>query len=155
VVATPAPPSIAPKAAWPPAKTGNPFSGGSTASGQATGVAPARETAPRTLEPKPAAFVTAPAEPARPAAHSQPTETHSSAPILSSPEPSGSGAQKWILIAAAIVLAAVGGYFISTKMHSESTAAPATTTAPTQPTATQPATTTQSAPAQDITLGGA
>ena len=150
VVATPSPPSITPKAAWPPSKTGNPFTGGSAASGQATGVAPARESAPRTLEPKPAAFVPAHAEPARPSAYSQPAETHSSSPILSTPEPSGSGPQKWILIAAAILLAAAGGYFASTKMHSGSTAA----TAPPQPAAAQPAPATQSTPAQDITLGG-
>jgi TonB family protein len=152
VVATPAPPSLTPKAAWPPSKTGNPFSGGSAASGQATGVAPARETAPRALEPKPAAFVPATSEPSRPVAHSHPADTYSSAPILSTPEPSGSGAQKWILIAAAIVLAAVGGYFVSTKMHPGSTAVPVATT-PTQPAAAQPAP-EQSAPAQDITLGG-
>ena len=153
MLATPAPPAITPKATWPPAKTGNPFSGSSTASGQATGVAPAREIAPRSLEPKPATFVPAASEPASPVAHSQPTEIYSSAPILSTPESSGSGAQKWVLIAAAILLAAVGGYFVSTKMHPGSTATPAVTATPAQPAAgqTSPA---QSAPAQDITLGG-
>jgi len=156
VVTTPTAPAITPKAAWPPSKTGNPFTSGGATSGHATGVAPAREVAPRTLEPKPAAFVPPPVEPARPTAYSQPAETHTSAPILSTPEPSGSGAQKWILIAAAIVLAAVGGYFVSTKIHSGSTPTPAastTTTAPAQPSAAKP-TPEQSAPAQDITLGG-
>ena len=116
--------------------------------GQATGVAPAREVAPRhheTLEPKPAGFAPAVSEPARPSAHAH-ADTHSSAPILSTPEPSGSGAQKWILIAAAFLLAAAGGYFVSTKMHSGSA-----TTVSNTPVQTAPA---QTAPAQDITLGG-
>ena len=152
-VATPAPPSLTPKAAWPPSKTGNPFTGGSAASGQATGVAPARESVPHTLEPKPAAFTPPPTEPARPVAYSHPAETHSSSPVLSTPEPSGSGVQKWIFIAAAILLAAAGGYFASTKMHSGSTAAPTAAATQAQPAAAQP-TPAQSAPAQDITLGG-
>ena len=152
VVAAPAPQAITPKAAWPPAKTGNPFAGSSTASGQATGVAPAREAAPRSLEPKPAAFVSPVSEHARPAAHAHSAETHSSTPILSTPEPSGSGAQKWILIAAAILLAAAGGYFASTKLHPGSTTDPAAATTPAQPAAAQPAP-PQSAPAED-TLSG-
>jgi TonB family protein len=150
--ATPAP-AITPKVAWPPTKTGNPFLGGAS-SGQATGVAPAREVSSPRLEPKPVAFAPVASEPAQPPAHAYSAGTHSSSPILSTPEASGSGAQKWILIAAAIVLAAVGGYFVSTKLHSGSTTAStptpaaATTTAPLQ---TAPA---QSVPAQDITLGG-
>jgi len=152
VVAAPAPQAITPKTAWPPAKTGNPFAGSSTASGQATGVAPAREAAPRSLEPKPAAFVSPVSEHARPAAHAHSAETHSSTPILSTPEPSGSGAQKWILIAAAILLAAAGGYFASTKLHPGSTTDPAAATTPAQPAAAQPAP-PQSAPAED-TLSG-
>ncbi len=147
VTATPAPKSITPKAAWPPAGN-NPFPGTNPSMGQATGVAPAREVAPRhheTLEPKPAGFAPAVSEPARPSAHAY-ADTHSSAPILSTPEPSGSGAQKWILIAAALLLAAAGGYFVSTKMHSGSA-----TTVSNTPVQTAPA---QTAPAQDITLGG-
>jgi TonB family protein len=148
VVAAPAPKAITPKAAWPPTASSNPFPGTNPSMGQATGVAPAREVAPRhheTLEPKPAAFTPAVSEPARPSAHAY-ADTHSSAPILSTPGPSGSGAQKWILVASALLLAAAGGYFVSTKMHSGS--ATPVSTAPVQ---TAPA---QSAPAQDITLGG-
>src|SRR6185312_15850459 len=152
VVAAPAPKTLTPKAAWPPAGGTNPFPGTGSSSGHATGVAPAREVAPRALEPKPAAFAPAVSEPARPVAHAHTSEFHSSTPILSTPAPSGSGPQKWIFIAAAILLAAAGGYFVSTKMHSGSAAVPASNTpVQTAPAQTAPA---QSAPAQEITLGG-
>ena len=151
VVATPAPRAITPKAAWPPAGGANPFPGSGSFSGQATGVAPAREVAPRALEPKPAAFAPSVSEPARTVAHAY-AEPHSSTPILSTPAPSSSGVQKWIFIAAALLLAAAGGYFVSTKMHSGSAAVPASNT-PTQ-TAPAPTSPAQSAPAQEITLGG-
>jgi len=148
IAAAPAPKAITPKAAWPPATSTKPFLGGVSSSGEATGVAPAREIAPRhpeTLEPKPT-FAPAFSEPARPVAHAHHVETRPPAPALSTPAPSGlGGAQKWILIAAAIVLAAAGGYFASTKIHSGSSASVGN--APVQ---TAPA---QSAPAQEITLG--
>ena len=144
IAAAPAPKAITPKAAWPPATSTKPFLGGVSSSGEATGVAPAREIAPRhseTLEPKPT-FAPAFSEPARPVAHH--VETRPAAPALSTPAPAGAGgAQKWILVAAAIVLAAACGYFASTKIHSGSSAS--VSNAPTAP--------AQSAPAQEITLG--
>ena len=148
VTAVPAPKAVTPKAAWPPAGSSRPFPGTSSASGEAMGVAPAREIAPHhpeILEPKPAAFASAVSEPVRPIAQVHHAETHPSAPVLSTPGQSSSGGQKWIFIAAALVLAAAGGYFASTKIHSGASA-----TASNAPVQTAPA---QSAPAQEITLG--
>jgi len=133
------------KAAWPPAASSRPFPGSTVSSGGATGVAPAREVAPRRpeiLEPKPAAFTPAVSEPVKPVAHAHPAETHAPAPILSTPKQSSSGGQKWIFIAAALLLAAAVGYFVSTKMHSGSPAP--VSNAPAQ---TAPSTSIQPTPA--------
>ncbi len=148
VVAPPAPKPIAPKTAWPPAAGSKPFPG--TISGGAAGVAPARETVPRhseVLEPKPAPATPLFNEPVKPAAPAR-ADAHFSGAALSTPQTTGSGATKWVLVAAAILLAAAGGYFASTKLHSAPPPAPAVSNPPAQ------AAPTVSAPAQDITLGG-
>jgi periplasmic protein TonB len=149
VTTTPAPKSITQKAAWPPAAGNRPFPGTASSTGGAAAVAPARETArpSETLVPKPAA-ASAPttSEPVKPVARAPRVETQSSAPILSTPEPTRSGAMKWIIIVLLIALAAAGGYFASLKLHPKS---PVPSSAPPVQT-TQPA----SAPAQDITLDG-
>src|SRR6266536_1332177 len=122
VTATPAPKLLTPKPAWPPAAGSKPFPGTPSAGG-AAGVAPAREFAPRhpeTLESKSPVAAPAFTQPVKPAAPAHRAEAISSAPILSTPQPASSGAITWILIVAAILLAAAGGYFASTKLHSGS-----------------------------------
>lgn len=151
---TPMPKAITPKPAWPPAAGSKPFPGtGSAAAG--AGVAPAREVTPKRpeprVEPKPPqapAFV----EPAKPAARAHSTESHSAAPVLGTPAPSGSGALKWVLIAVALAVAAAGGYFASTKLHSASV-----TPASNAPAQTAPAVAASSpgtAQAKELAAGG-
>jgi protein TonB len=147
----PMPKAITPKPAWPPATTSRPPSSMSSSAAGAAGVAPAREVAPRhaepRVEPKPAPAPSF-SEPAKPAARIHQAESHPPAPALTAPAPSGSGALKWVLIAAAILLAAAGGYFASTKLHS-APAQPASNI----PAQAAPAATATSAPAHDLTPG--